>query len=82
MRIFFLIVKLEILKLRQFDFALDEILTSDKRFVIVEAGTGVGKSAVGLTVARYLNENMQSVDGFGRWILFCNNSKNSSRSVC
>ena len=27
----------------------------DKRFVVVEAGTGVGKSAVGVTVARYMN---------------------------
>ena len=28
----------------------------DKRFVIVEAGTGVGKSAIGLTVARTMAE--------------------------
>ena len=27
-----------------------------KRFVIVEAGTGVGKSAIGVTVARHLNK--------------------------
>jgi len=46
------------------DFVLNEIINSDKRFVIVEAGTGVGKSAVGLTVARYLHSNMMSVDGF------------------
>ena len=32
----------------------------DKRFVVVEAGTGVGKSAVGVTVARYMN----SLHGF------------------
>ena len=37
------------------DFALNEFLNNDKRFVIIEAGTGVGKSAIGLTVARYLN---------------------------
>lgn len=30
----------------------------DKRFVVIEAGTGVGKSAVGVTIARYLNATM------------------------
>ena len=27
----------------------------DKRFVVVEAGTGVGKSAIGITIARHMN---------------------------
>ena len=35
-------------------FSLDAI-AAGKRFVIIEAGTGVGKSAVGLTVAREIN---------------------------
>ncbi len=39
------------------EFALESFLNSNKRFVIVEAGTGVGKSAIGFTVARYLTEN-------------------------
>lgn len=39
-------------------FALDAFLKQDKRFVILELGTGCGKSAVGLTVAKYLNENL------------------------
>jgi len=39
------------------EFALDSFINSKKRFVIVEAGTGVGKSAIGFTVARYLTEN-------------------------
>ena len=34
------------------EFTLDAFINQDKRFVIVEAGTGVGKSAVGLTVAK------------------------------
>ena len=38
--------------------ALKAFIDDDKRFVIVEAGTGVGKSAIGLTVARYLNRNL------------------------
>ena len=31
-------------------YALRSFLQHDKRFVIIEAGTGVGKSAIGLTV--------------------------------
>ena len=38
------------------DFAL-EAYESGKRFVVLEAGTGVGKSAIGLTIARYLTAN-------------------------
>ena len=38
--------------------ALECFLRGDKRFVILEAGTGVGKSAIGLTVARFLNRNL------------------------
>jgi len=39
---------------------LEIFLESDKRFVVLEAGTGVGKSAIGLTVARYLNRNLSA----------------------
>ena len=35
-------------------FALDSFVNKNKRFVIIEAGTGVGKSAIGLTIANYL----------------------------
>ncbi len=42
------------------DFALESLINDDKKFVIVEAGTGVGKSAIGLTVAKYLLQNMNS----------------------
>ena len=34
------------------EFALDALVNSKKRFVLIEAGTGVGKSAVGYTVAQ------------------------------
>ena len=39
--------------------AIDFILNSFKtnRFVILEAGTGVGKSAIGVTISRYLQSN-------------------------
>ncbi len=39
------------------DFALNEFIDNEKRFVIIEAGTGVGKSAIGFTIARYLADN-------------------------
>ena len=35
-------------------FALDSF-ESGKRFVVIEAGTGVGKSAIGLTISRHIN---------------------------
>jgi len=35
-------------------FALHAFLIENKSFVIIEAGTGVGKSAIGITIARYL----------------------------
>ena len=45
------------------DFALDAFLTKKKRFVIIEAGTGVGKSAIGFTIARYINSlNSEPID--------------------
>ena len=37
------------------NFALDAFINNQKKFVIIEAGTGVGKSAVGYTIAKYLN---------------------------
>jgi len=40
------------------DFALDSFINQKKKFVIIEAGTGVGKSAVGYTVAKYLNSQI------------------------
>lgn len=37
------------------NFILSSFLKSNKRYVIAELGTGTGKSAIGLTVGRYLN---------------------------
>jgi len=36
------------------DFALNAFLVQKKRFVILEAGTGVGKSGIAIAIARYL----------------------------
>ena len=38
-------------------FALDAFLVQGKRYVILELGTGCGKSAIGITLARYLAEH-------------------------
>ncbi len=47
------------------EFALDQFINKEKRFVIIEAGTGVGKSAIGITIGRYLN----SLDRSGTYYL-------------
>jgi Rad3-related DNA helicase len=38
------------------NFALNSFISEKKKFVILELGTGVGKSATGITIARFLNE--------------------------
>jgi ATP-dependent DNA helicase DinG len=37
------------------DFALDSFIENSKKYVVIEAGTGVGKSAIGFTIAQYFN---------------------------
>jgi Rad3-related DNA helicase len=39
------------------NFILNSFINERKRYVILQAGTGVGKSIIGVTVARYLNSN-------------------------
>ena len=53
------------------EFAIKTFLESDKKFCIIEAGTGVGKSAIGLTLARYLQEKITPDENYGRgsWFL-------------
>ena len=38
------------------DFGLQTLIENNKKFCIIEAGTGVGKSAVGLTLGKYLDD--------------------------
>lgn len=45
------------------EFALREF-ESGKRFVIIEAGTGVGKSAIGVTISRALSSQMERSDTY------------------
>ena len=39
---------------------LDAYVNKGKRYVVLEAGTGVGKSAIGMTVSRYMNNNVDT----------------------
>jgi ATP-dependent DNA helicase DinG len=52
------------------NFALDTFLKSNKKFAILECGTGVGKSAIGLTLARVLNEQLSHSEEFARGSYF------------
>tara|TARA_B100000700_G_C15041272_1_gene855439 strand:+ start:935 stop:2563 length:1629 start_codon:yes stop_codon:yes gene_type:complete len=38
------------------DFVLERLVDKNKKFVVLEAGTGVGKSAIGVTVGRYISQ--------------------------
>ena len=60
------------------DFILNTFINSNKKFVVLEAGTGVGKSAIGVTIARYLNNNIiQNFDNdeFGNGSYFVTTQK-------
>lgn len=50
------------------EFALTQF-ANQKKFVIIEAGTGVGKSAIGLTIARYLYNTTHSEKEPGSYFL-------------
>ncbi len=43
---------------------IETLLNSDKRFFVLEAGTGVGKSAIGLTIASYISKHLGSKEEF------------------
>lgn len=53
------------------EFALDSFLRDKKRFLVIEAGTGVGKSAIGITIANYINAFLPIEAGFtaGAYVL-------------
>ena len=42
------------------DFSINALTKDDKKFVIIEAGRGVGKSAIGYRVANYINKKMSA----------------------
>ena len=55
------------------DFCIQSL--SNKRFVIIEAGTGVGKSAIGLTASRMLYNNAEQYTDFGKGAYFVTTQK-------
>lgn len=56
------------------EFALNEF-ESGKRFVIVEAGTGVGKSAIGVCISRALSSYLSPNDDYKRGSYFLTTQK-------
>lgn len=60
---------------RAIEFALDAFLEQDKRFVIIEAGTGVGKSAIGFTIAKTLNEALPHDENYVEGTYFITTQK-------
>ena len=50
--------------------AVQTFLKNDKKFFILEAGTGVGKSAIGLTLGRVLNEKLPFSDEYTKGSYF------------
>jgi ATP-dependent DNA helicase DinG len=56
------------------DYALEQF-SSGKKIVIIEAGTGVGKSAIGLTIARKLNNTLSKLEQFESGAYFLTTQK-------
>ena len=58
------------------EFAINAIENSEKRFCIIEAGTGVGKICNWIdTLARYFNNKLSEVEGFGPGAYFLTTQK-------
>jgi ATP-dependent DNA helicase DinG len=56
-------------QLQAIEFSIDAIKSQGKKFVVIEAGTGVGKSAIGLTVARLLSDGSSEKYAPGAYFL-------------
>ena len=57
------------------NFVLESFIKNKKKFVIIEAGTGVGKSAIGLTAARHLTNNMPCDENYNAGAYFLTTQK-------
>lgn len=55
---------------RAIELALKSFLENDKKFFILEAGTGVGKSAIGLTLGRIINEQLEDNEEYSKGSYF------------
>lgn len=56
---------------RAINFMLDAFVNGKKKFVVGELGTGIGKSAIGITIANYINALMPISAGYtaGAYVL-------------
>ena len=64
------------------EFAIDSIINKKKRFVIIEAGTGVGKSAIGLTIARSLQSALGNQEEYEHGTYFLTTQKDTPGTIC
>ena len=62
-------------QVKAIEFALDSFINDEKKIVIIEAGTGVGKSAIGLTASRMLCKNAEQYVDFGEGGYFLTTQK-------
>jgi Rad3-related DNA helicase len=46
------------------EFAIDVIKNQKKRFIVLELGTGCGKSAIGIALSRWISDNIQDLEPF------------------
>jgi len=51
------------------NFALNSFINSNKKYVILEAPVGTGKSAIAITLAKYFEENVYSPGQKSTWLL-------------
>ena len=56
-RQYFPFVKVRPEQEKAIDFALNSFINDKKKYVVLELGTGVGKSATGITIARYMESH-------------------------
>jgi ATP-dependent DNA helicase DinG len=55
--------------------ALNAFLNENKRFVIIEAATGTGKSAIGFTIAKYMDSVLSESESFKKGSYFLTTQK-------
>jgi Rad3-related DNA helicase len=57
------------------NFSIEKFLNDDKKYLIIEAGTGVGKSAIAYTVSKCLDEKLSDEDGSSKGTWFVTTQK-------
>lgn len=60
---------------RSINFAIENFIDNDKRFVIMELGTGVGKSAIGVCTSRYVSNALSQSDMYQSGAYFLTTQK-------